>query len=215
MGPHRHTSSHWSLWAASRPTLSSNMTVFSRRGRVQMTETCIAPAYAPRPNPPHLGKLHSQDSQPSRTLYCITPRSWTPRQATFSPNPVCARGVVQDVSQRAQRAGADGKWAIPRWGPLHPNSSHLLWLRSSPHPFHWEQLILALSNETFNESDDKTLHRVYHSLGVSGSSVKSFSLELDQRERKPVIWSFGSRGQHGEPMGMLISPLHCLEGADD
>lgn len=106
-----------------------------------------------------------------------------------------ARGVAQDVSQRAQRAGADGKWAIPRWSPLHPYSSYLLWLRSSPRPFHWEQLILALSDETFNESDDKTHRRVDRSLGVSGSSVKSFSLGLDQRKRKQVICSFGSWGQ--------------------
>lgn len=75
-----------------------------------MTETCIAHVYAPPSPPPHLGKLHCQDSQAPRALYCITPTSWTPRhQAAFSPNSVCARGVVRDVSQRAQRVGADGK----------------------------------------------------------------------------------------------------------
>jgi hypothetical protein len=33
------------------------------------------------------------------------------------------------------------------------------------HPFHCEQLILFFSNITFNEPNDQTLDRAYHSLG--------------------------------------------------
>ena len=95
-----------------------------------------------------------------------------------------------------------------QWSPLHSNRSYLLWLQSFPHPFHWEQLILDFSNDTFNESNDKTLHRIYHSLGVSWSSVKSFSLGFvtDQWEGKkkpnPEICSFEDGGQLGGGGGM-------------
>lgn len=131
-----------------------------------------------------LSNSHSLDSIPS----CLFSKP--------SLCPWCRSGCLPENPK------GRGWWEMShsQWGPLHSNRSYLLRLPSFPHPFHWEQLILDFSNDTFNESNDKTLHRIYHSLGVSWSSVKSFSLgfETDQWEGKKkktrnlFFWELGA-----------------------